>query len=594
MTRWKAVAAASGLLACAIFTFPATAHAATPSLKIPIPGLPSIQIPVTNPLCEARQDPPVRTPGQGLSGVFDGTPAVPAGTGASVYDNYGAHPFSWYVWDPGCLGQASNPPAMIDTWIGNEELGAAQDLTAMATGLHRLATDPTWLHTFDTLETDLVTVIATNIWLVFLPISLVLIGLLILVRKSSGNLAATVKIVVWTLLVMGVVTAVWHEPVKAGRAADQAETSLVNTVPAALAGQQAASTSAFGSEEIQYVIEPMWLRGEVGTSTGPVAEQYGSRLLGDTALTWAETAADENGANTRLKQKDFEAVAAKISTEFPSAYPALKGTAEDRVGTGFMAAFGAVMTAPFQMVADLLVIASLLILRLAVVMLPLLAVIGIHYQFRSVLILVGGMVAAALINAVIFSCAAAVNVFIVGYLLTSTAIPVFVALIVAGLFAVLAWRLLKPVRKLTSMVSAADVSRGLTSSVEDLRRTVRNTSTTAAKVGVAGATGGASAAATVAAGGSLAASKRSPVPEAQGDRPGRTWTPTGTAPAGPAAPVVRPVPVWPGPAQANRPTWEDPWQTGGEAPSPKVSRPVPEADPDWWNGHEQPELQETA
>lgn len=515
VTRWRAVAAA-GLIMAGTVTFPAAAQAlpAVPAVKIgpipiPIPGLPPISLPS---VCAVhRGDPPVRTPAQGLSGVFDGTPAVTPGTGASIYDDYSSHPFAWFQYDPGCLGPAGDPPVMLDTWLGNEELGLAQDTTAFAAGMHRLVTNPTWLHVADGLEQQTTTTLKSHIWDVFLPLSLLLIGVLIIVRSRRGAMADALKVVAWTVLVMGAVTVVASEPTRAGSVADRVETSAVNAVPAALTGQQNATADAFGNEELQQVLYPLWLRGELGAATGPAVDAFGVRLLGDTAMTWAEVAADENGVNTKLKQKAFEADAAAISTQFPSSYSVLKGSAEGRFGLGFEAMFGVAMTVPFQVIADLLVVASLLIIRLAVVLLPLLAVLGIHYQFRGVLLKVLSMVGAALINAVLFASAAAVNVYLVGFLLTAATIPTWFALVLAGVCALLMWLVLKPVRRLTTMMNASDVNRALTSSVRDLRHTVER----GTKVGVAAATGGTSAAAVAAAG----TMGRPPVRESIGDRP---------------------------------------------------------------------------
>lgn len=419
----------------------ASAAGADPLIPLPIPI-------IGNTSCKSSPTP--ATPGTGTPAIFDGQPS---GGTVSNYDRYGYGPH-WATYDLGCAGVAGDPMAVIDTGIGGILYGFATDLVALGNGLHHLVAPPTFLSAFDRLETSGTQAIYTHLFLVFLPISLLILGLLILFRARHQDLARVVKQVGWA--VFAIFLAVWafSGPVQLGRLADSVEVGSVSAINGALAGQQAGKDPV-ADLEVDSVLRPMWLQGELGTSTGPVVDQFGQKLWDAQALTWDEAAGKKVGDVSSAKEKQFADLASQVHDQQPAAYDQLKGDAiPNRIMAGGFALGGALLTVPFRMFADLMLVASLLLLRILVVFLPFLAVIGLHDRMASVLHGALHVTMAAIINAVVFAAAAALNTFGDGVLLSGgTGLPQWVGLLLCGVLMVVLWVASKPFRKLTKLVA---------------------------------------------------------------------------------------------------------------------------------------------
>jgi hypothetical protein len=98
-----------------------------------------------------------------------------------------------------------------------------------------------------------------------------------------------------------------------------------------------------------------------------------------------------------------------------------------------------------------------------------------------------GMVAAALVNCLIFGVASAVDLLVVTVLLSpGSPVPVWLGLILALLFAVIMLFALKPVTKLTKMATPAGVFKGAGGSVGDAASAIKSGGKFAAKAAVTG------------------------------------------------------------------------------------------------------------
>jgi hypothetical protein len=481
-------AAAAALVAAAVLA-PVSAQAQVlPS----IPGVPSIPGITGSTSCKSSPTP--RTSASGISAIFDGTPADTGGNPpTSTYEQFGVHPFAWSLYDPGCGGVITQPTALIDTWIGNQLLGAATDLVALGNGVHSLAARPTWLGIFDRMETNVVGLLKSRVWDVTAPLSFILLGVIILTRSHRGDMAAALKMAAWAALVLLIVSFVAAEPVKVGHLADQAETTSINSVNAGLAGSGNTGPAAAGSLEVQAVLYPNWLAGEVGSATGTIADRYGPKLLDSQAYKWSEQTggAPTSSDITDRKNAEFASAASAIHDASPGAY---EGQAGGRAGAGFMALAAAAITVPFRLTADLLVAASLILLRLIVMILPLVAVLGLHERFAPLVRGTAMAGIAALINAFVFSCASAINTLAVSFLLgPSSGIPAWFGLILAALFAFLCWYALRPFRRLTHMVPLSAAAGEVKAKMHQIHGVGVDTARTAVRAGVVAATGGAAA-----------------------------------------------------------------------------------------------------
>lgn len=388
-------------------------------------------------------------PGTGIAGTFD---TGPAPKGNSLYDRYGVGP-SFSLFDLGCEGELGHPEAVIDTMLGNATYGAAKTLVAMGQGMQRLIDPPTFLHSLDRLVTSATNAFRSTVFVIWLPVSLLLLGVLIATRARRQDLHHALRDAAWALLVLGLATYAADYPVRASQAADSVLTSTLGSIDQTFSPGQGSPTAATGTLEVDGVIYPFWLDGEVGSSTSQTAKTYGPKLFADQSLNWGQPVTD---AETNAKEQAFANDAGALKNADPTAYHQLTGENGGRTGAGIMALIAALITVSFKLVAGFLVIASLLILRLVVILLPALAVIGLHE--RTSMVVKGTLVAggAALLNAVIFSAGAGVSVFATSVLLSPSAgLPQWVGLLLSAVVAYLLWHLLRPFRRLTHMVGGA-------------------------------------------------------------------------------------------------------------------------------------------
>ena len=490
-------------------------------------------------------------PGAGVTGSFD--PGPPP-TGSSLYDRFAEGP-GWSLYDLGCSGELGHPEAVIDNMLGDAAYGAAKTMVAAGQGVQRLIEPPTFLQGLDRLVRSATNAFRSTILVVWLPISLLLLGALIVSRAWRQDLSHAVRAVAWALLVLGLATYAADYPLRASEAADSLLTSTLGTINSTFSPGQGSPTGAVGTLETDGVLYPFWLDGELGSSTSQTAKSYGPQLYAAQSLDWGQPVTD---SETSTKEQDFAQVAAEVQSADPTAYHQLTGENGGRTGAGIMALIAALITVSFKLVAGALVIASLLILRLIVILLPALAVIGLHE--RTSMVVKGTLVAggAALLNAVIFSAGAGVSMFATSVLLSpSTGLPQWVALLLSAVVAYLLWHLLRPFRRLTHMVSGAfspvhAMADGMGHARQGASRWTRRVASAM--------TGGAAAMAAEAA-------TEEPPTETATSSPGRA----GPA-AGPEAwsrdwPPVLDVPSWPG-------------QSGGELPGRRPAPALPRASPE--------------
>jgi len=392
-------------------------------------------------------------PGTGVAGMLDGS--RPATGNTTLYERYGAPGPVWSVFDLGCLGSAADPGAVLSTFIGNMTYGLAVDLVSLSNAVHHLVSPPSFLSVFDGLMTSVTASLRDHVYSVFLPLSLLILGLVVMARAHRQDMHRALRLVGWAMVVVVVATLAFDYPTRATHATQVAETDAVSTIDAAVAGNAAANPSSAASLEEQAVLYPAWLEGELGRSTGPTAQAWGAKLWDSQAYTWAEAA--NPSAATATKQKEFTTAASAIQRSDPAAYNTLKGQGSplDRPGAGMLALFGVLFTVPFRLIADLLVVAALVVVIVAVTMTPLLAVVGLHERFAAVIRSTFSAAAAAMVNAVIFSAAAALNILAVAALLSpAAAIPGWFGLLLCLLVQIVLWYALKPVRRLTHMIPA--------------------------------------------------------------------------------------------------------------------------------------------
>ncbi len=432
--RARALAIVVAILAALVFA-PGTAYA--------LPGDP---------------DPPSpEKPGDGLIGWLDDQ--NPPGLDDSIYGKYGYAGLRWHTYDLGIGGDLRDPWAIVDTGFGDWMFTGAKFFVAVANSLHQ-ANRPDSLDGLDPVLTKGTNAVHDALYQPFLPIALIILALLLLYRTHRSDLPASVRAVGWALLVMTLAIGLFQYPMRAVKSVDALESGTIAQVDSGFArasgttGDPALSQSEMLVDTVLY---RQWLRGEFGNPDSAAAKKYGRDLFDAQAYSRDERAVlDRNPASAafaeQAKNRKFNEIAGKIKTEDPASYEYMTGHGHSRMGAGFVAIAVALPTAGFRAVADLLVFAARIIIRLLVIFFPGLAVAGVLLVGPVRTAFIAG--AAAVVNSVVFSVGAGLNVLAANILLgPDVNLPTWLAVVFLSVISLIMWKAFKPFRHLTVMVN---------------------------------------------------------------------------------------------------------------------------------------------
>lgn len=430
-------------------------------LGVLLPVAPAGALPFVDTSCKSAPVP--QMPGSGVSGWIDGGSPHPdmnktlsAGNlNPQIYDVV-EYPPSWHTYDTGCTPDFV---ASIDTLLGNWEKGFATTIVALCDSLHRYVAPPTFLDKLDPLLIQATTAVRDALFTPWVDVSILILGLVIIITARRRDMAGATQMVVWALFVLGVVAAVVNYPLRAGHALDNVTVSTVGQLNSSMLGQDKNNDPSAARANLltDAVLYRQWLYGELGSADSPIARQYGVPLLLSQSYTYAEAArihADPKAAGpiTAAKQKDFTRIAEAIHQSDQDAYNHLKGQSGSRFGFGAITLFAAFSTAPFMIMADLLVVGGLLIIRFCVIALPGIGPLALHHRLRLLMVGLLGVASTALLNVVAFALGGAVVALGVGTLLgSSTGLPEWLSLLLCLIMTVIAWRFFRPARHLGTM-----------------------------------------------------------------------------------------------------------------------------------------------
>ncbi len=469
---------------------------------------------------DCKESPTPDMPGQGMAGFFGPEPEKlppvddPFADGASttVYEQYGFAGLRWNNYDLGCgPDAANNPEAVLGTSVSNWVMNVPVAVASLTASLTEVAFEPSFLDAFDPLLTQVSAALHDSLFARWLPAVVALIGVMLLIRARGMSLATTAAAIGWALFVAVLAAALFRWPVEAGHFADDTVTASLGAVVEGLNGDAGADPATSVAANVQSsILYPAWVAGTLGSTDSETALTYGPQLFAAQALTWREARAvqsDPEAARAIIEQKqeDFGRIAEEIKASDPTAYEFLTGArADTRVAYAFLATLATLMALPFLLVSALLLLASFFIVRLAVMLFPAFAVLGLFPAARGLVIGVGRTVGAALINAVIFGIGAAVTISVIGVILDpATGLPGWLALVLLPLFSFTMWVVLKPFRRLTSLAGVhgdpfRDGAGALGQSAVAVGRTSKKVVAGAAAASTGGAAAGAAAAAAVA------------------------------------------------------------------------------------------------
>ena len=567
---------------------------------------------------DCKESPNPDIPGQGLGAFFESPPdpLPPAedpfarGARTTIYEQYGFAGLRWNAYDLGCGPDAArNPDAIIGTALSNWMMNGPISFSALTTSITRVAFEPTFLNVFDPTIKRVSNALHDSLFATWVPAVIALMGIVILLKARRHALATTAASIGWALMVVLVATAIFKWPIAAGHFADDTVTTTLGTVAGGINehGHGTNPGVAVASSVQESIFYNSWLAGELGSTDSTTAKKYGPELFKAQALTWSEAAIVEDDPARgeqiiEAKKQRFGEVAAEIKSSDPVAYEHLMGKRSDtRVGYAILSSLGALLALPFLLVASLLLLGSFLIVRLAVMMFPAFATLGVFPAGRGLVLGVGRTVGAALVNAVIFGVGAAVTIRVIGLILDpASKLPGWLALVLMPLFSFVMWVALKPFRRLTTMVSPnADPFHDGAGSVGTATRKSGRWLKKAGTAAAASYVGNTAAAATVAARGD-----EEPDQQAVPDRAEAGPTPSAPSAAVAAAPTspqpelaaaprqaevgLEQAPA-PGPsAPTGPPSSSEPYLLNeGVIPvPPPEAAPIPPTEPEWQDGEE--------
>jgi hypothetical protein len=581
---------------------------------------------------DCKESPTPDQPGQGLAAFFGPEPDVlppeedPFADDATttVYEQYGFAGLRWNTYDLGCGPDAAREPdAVIGTSVGNWVMNLPVGLSALTASLTEVAFQPTFLQIFDPLLLRVSDVLHSRLFERWAPVVLAVVGLLLLVKARGMAMATSAGAVLWSLFVIMVAAALFRWPVEAGHIADDTVTGTLGGVVQGLNGQAggdlADPATAVASSLQSSILYPAWLAGQLGSTDSATAAKYGPALFKATTLTWREARVvqDDPEAGRKIidaKRDDFGDLADQVRKDDPAAYQFLTGQRSDtRVAYAILAALATALAVPFLLVSCLMLLGSFFVVRLAVMLFPAFATLGLFPAARGIVIGVGRTVGAAVVNAVIFGAGAALTVTVLGVILDpASRIPAWLTLVLLPLFSLIMWLALKPFRRLTAMAPGhgnpfGEGAGALGTTSRETARLAHKTAAGLAAAYTAGTAAGVSAAAAVAA--DSDDEDAQPVPDRAETRsdplptppmPASTTAPPPRRPALDPAPSSRPVPptstgAAPGPETTGplRRHGPAPWRPEVLAPDGTLVRnpgidvnPLSPTAPDWSDGQE--------
>jgi hypothetical protein len=453
---------------------------------------------------DCKDAPTPEMPGRGLSSLFlsnsqqsfTGPKVTP--DGVPRFSQYGLAGMDWNNYDLGCGPDITRDPgAVITTMFGNWIFEPAKFGVSATTAVTTAAYEPTFMHVFDPLITNVVHTLRDTVYTPWIAVGLAAVGVLLLWRARSAKISAATKAVGWALFVMFLAAAVFSYPTAAGHTADEAVGSVLGAVDLNInhdpgdTPAQAAAQNLYGS-----VLWEQWKLGEFGSANSQTANKYAAQLFDAQSFTWAEADVVEHGSFNEVgqlygeKADEWDSTTDAIKGEDPDAYQYVTGhNGSSRFEAAIVANIAALCTMPLLFMSAVLILAALVIVRMTVMMLPAIATIGVVDAASGLVKGAANTALAALINCVVFGIGARINLMGLSVLLDpNSQIPTWLGLTLALLMAVVMWMALKPFRRLTHMVSP---NRSMLADAGDAIRSKGTQAMGYAKTGAAAAVGGA-------------------------------------------------------------------------------------------------------
>lgn len=320
-----------------------------------------------------------------------------------------------------------------------------------------IAMDSGWKESLDGAVSDVVSKIGKDIFNAAAGLMIAAAAVVALLAARTGDISRAFTQLMWVLALVGVAAISIGNPSVFTKTADDAVLSVMNTAGSAIPATRDDLAEASAQEKVLSNLDTInndvyyraWLQGELGSADGVAATNYGATLFNATHLTWWEgkiVRDDPAGEGQKIidrKQQDFKDTVDKIEKEDPTAFEYIKGRNVNRMGTTISAILQAWLSLPFYIVAMCSVGVALLTIRIAVMLLPVLALAGLFEPTRFWMLGILQKYSGNIVRAPMAFAAALVNVAIVGALFQGD-MPIFGKVLVSVIVMVILWTIAKP------------------------------------------------------------------------------------------------------------------------------------------------------
>ncbi len=414
-------------------------------------------------------------PGRGAVGWLAPEPKVPPAqadpfdpqSGTSIYEQYGLSPFTWHTCDlnsrltPDALDVGSSVTTLLANWI----FLLPTLLIALYAALAGVALHPdSWITIIRPALTSTVDALYQGLTLPLAAAVFIALSVVILWRSRSASVSKIATSLLLVVLIgcgLGVIVSDPFRVVDLGSSAAPAVVGGVNNeVSTSPLGKGVSDPAVAAAGNVtESVLYQRWLAGMFGDSTSPAAKRFGPRLFKDSAFTWAE-AAQIKASPARAKQlaqakkDDYHAAMGEVQDADPAAYEYATGRdSTNRLGQALIAIFAAIACTPFLIASMIMLIAVPLVLVAAVVMFVMGGILGV-FSGETTKFTLGPlkMAGSAILNAIIFGAATALEVLAANVLLSpDSQLPAWLGVVLVGIMSVILWRATKPWRRFANL-----------------------------------------------------------------------------------------------------------------------------------------------
>lgn len=429
-----------------------------------------------------------------------------------------------------CIDSLSLPDgADTANALANLEFNTSTAVIGASNSMRQAAWDPQrlWGWSNEFMETGSEAVYS-QVFTIFGAVTVGVVGLYLLWRSRQADMNNAVTTTAWAVLILVLVTAVARWPVQAASWADEGMSAGLNLSQGLLQDEAAEGCISMpGLDNREYeearranpdvdcidtrsaavkasdmstgdVLYQNWLRAMLGQGeevtyqerdgkpvededgnpsvrSSNTAYKYGPALYAAQAMSWAdnEKAQDSPGTRARTieeKQENWRKLATIIQQEDPEAYEHMTGgRAWERTGSGLLALLTALFFSLFDITASVLIILGFMIVRFAVIALPIIGTIAILRPAGGPFKRLVNIVLAAVINVIVFAIAAVIYLFAADRILGAS-LPSWMQIMLIGLVGVAAWLLLRPFRRLASFQGAGGPTDALFGRSSDKER----------------------------------------------------------------------------------------------------------------------------